>query len=114
MDFDSEEQWNQNQKYEEQEEHKLEQNRDNEKQQFAYTILVLNVDQVNIDMIINCIVTGKETLIVIADVSGSTNNVILNTAAESNAAEPVCLPNRLKDKILVIGLSTFQLLNESK
>ena len=97
MDFDSEEQLNQNQKYEEQEEYKLKQNRGNEKQELDHTILVLNVDQVNVDKVINCIVTGTECLAVIADVTGSTDNVIANTAAESNAMEQVCLPNRLQD-----------------
>ena len=96
-DFDSEEQLNQKQKYEDQEEHKLKQNRGNEKQELDHTIPVLNVDQVNVGNITNCIVTGTESLAVIADVSGSTDNVIVNTAAESNAMESVCLPNRLQD-----------------
>ena len=47
-DFDSEEQLNQKQKYEDQEEHKLKQNRGNEKQELDHTIPVLNVDQVNV------------------------------------------------------------------
>ena len=57
----------------------------------------MNVDQVNVGKVINCIVTGTESLAVIAAVSGSTDNVIVNTAAESKAMESLCLPNRLQD-----------------
>jgi len=72
----------------------LDQNAGGEKEEELYNTR-LNIEQVNVGEINNCVVTVRESLATTAGVAGSIDNI--NDAAGNNAAEPVCLSNRLQD-----------------